>query len=540
MHHLRLGVAHLPRFSFVPVRCKVGLFGHARLVGPNKQSIQVADSPYCGRLLSQRHDQRPIRNTNGSFLSFCVFGGTEETPVRCESDADVPLLKKVLRGCGAFANSELHEPAASRNSTRLVHWLPQTQAALHNLQPLAVSQTRVLHAVDLVAGMEDDKTDLVLSAIPGVLLDLHPAEDLLQHDAKITTGALETAEKKCFSENENVQKEKKKRKRPKIKGRKQKAKASDCSNTLLAELPFANTEISKEFGITSSEKGLKKKRKRKIARESEEDADEKKKQRKDQRPNYFVSVPITNPKIKGGIEAVQDIIVQKDHRLSKAMIPVGSLHITLLVTHLSTEEEVNAAVCALTELKDVLRDLLQGKELVLPFAGIGHFRSEVAFVQLAEGDHVTTLRDLAEAVRKAFEGKGILAGDSRAFKPHLTFMKLSRSPKLRHQGVKKLDAKLYEHFERHRFGEESLSRLDLCSMLKKKTTDGYYHCEASVTLGIKRDVSFIRKALQRERGSLLKKLVWIKDLLCHPATLARIRCEMAETGVPSAGALACR
>ncbi|MGH0134286.1 UNVERIFIED_CONTAM: hypothetical protein FKN15_009542 [Acipenser sinensis] len=141
-----------------------------------------------------------------------------------------------------------------------------------------------------------------------------------------------------------------------------------------------------------------------------------------------------------GIEAIQDVIIQKDHRFSKAMIPAGTLHITLLVTYLGNEE-VSMAVCAMTEMKDTLLDILQEKELVLPFRGIGHFRSEVAFVQMAEGEHVTTLRKIAETLKKRFEEKGILVTDSKAFKPHLTFMKLSKAPKLRSQvPVKKKDA----------------------------------------------------------------------------------------------------
>lgn len=44
--------------------------------------------------------------------------------------------------------------------------------------------------------------------------------------------------------------------------------------------------------------------------------------------------------ITGGIQAVQDAIVQKDQRLSKAMVRSGSLHVTMLVMHLSSKEEI--------------------------------------------------------------------------------------------------------------------------------------------------------------------------------------------------------
>lgn len=51
------------------------------------------------------------------------------------------------------------------------------------------------------------------------------------------------------------------------------------------------------------------------------------------------------------------------------------------------------------------------------------------------------------------------------------------------KGVKKIDPKLYEKFISHRFGEEMVHRVDLCSMLKKKQSNGYYHCESSIKIG---------------------------------------------------------
>lgn len=51
------------------------------------------------------------------------------------------------------------------------------------------------------------------------------------------------------------------------------------------------------------------------------------------------------------------------------------------------------------------------------------------------------------------------------------------------KGVKKIDLKLYEKFISHRFGEEMVHRVDLCSMLKKKQNNGYYHCESSIIIG---------------------------------------------------------
>uniref|UniRef100_A0A8C3I1G0 A-kinase anchoring protein 7 n=1 Tax=Chrysemys picta bellii TaxID=8478 RepID=A0A8C3I1G0_CHRPI len=224
---------------------------------------------------------------------------------------------------------------------------------------------------------------------------------------------------------------------------------------------------------------FKKRRKRTTRRKTEED-DQTKKKKQDQ-PNYFISLPITNPEITRGIQAVQDIVVQKDHRLSQAMIRYGSLHVTLLVMHLSNEEEVGTAVRALLESKDAVEELLQGKHLDLSFQGIDDFRNQVVFVKFAASHHTAALTEISETMKKIFQEKGILAGENRAFKPHLTFMKLSKSPELRKQ-VKKIDPHLYENFKSHYFGDETLYRLDLCSMLKKKQPNGYYHCESSITV----------------------------------------------------------
>nr|XP_054347850.1 A-kinase anchoring protein 7 isoform X5 [Pongo pygmaeus] len=234
-----------------------------------------------------------------------------------------------------------------------------------------------------------------------------------------------------------------------------------------------------------------------------------KKKRKDYQPNYFLSIPITNKEIIKGIKILQNAIIQQDERLAKAMVSDGSFHITLLVMQLLNEDEVNIGIDALLELKPFIEELLQGKHLTLPFQGIGTFGNQVGFVKLAEGDHVNSLLEIAETANRTFQEKGILVGESRSFKPHLTFMKLSKSPWLRKNGVKKIDPDLYEKFISHRFGEEILYRIDLCSMLKKKQSNGYYHCESSIVIGEKNggepdDAELVRLSKRLVENAVLK------------------------------------
>nr|XP_057158576.1 A-kinase anchoring protein 7 isoform X3 [Pan paniscus] len=234
-----------------------------------------------------------------------------------------------------------------------------------------------------------------------------------------------------------------------------------------------------------------------------------KKKRKDYQPNYFLSIPITNKEIIKGIKILQNAIIQQDERLAKAMVSDGSFHITLLVMQLLNEDEVNIGIDALLELKPFIEELLQGKHLTLPFQGIGTFGNQVGFVKLAEGDHVNSLLEIAETANRTFQEKGILVGESRSFKPHLTFMKLSKSLWLRKNGVKKIDPDLYEKFISHRFGEEILYRIDLCSMLKKKQSNGYYHCESSIVIGEKNggepdDAELVRLSKRLVENAVLK------------------------------------
>lgn len=147
-----------------------------------------------------------------------------------------------------------------------------------------------------------------------------PETSSTQQEAK----ALEDGKPKGIQENK------------KSKRRRKRVGSNESVGNLLTELPFANVDISAVLEITSAaNKTVKKKRKR---HKLESEDDDKSKQQK--RPNYFVSLPITNSKIHDDIQTIQDSVLQKDNRLSKAMIPKGSYHITLFVMHLASEEDV--------------------------------------------------------------------------------------------------------------------------------------------------------------------------------------------------------
>ncbi|XP_023385585.1 A-kinase anchoring protein 7 [Pteropus vampyrus] len=282
------------------------------------------------------------------------------------------------------------------------------------------------------------------------------------------------------------------------------------ANTMdsLVDMPFATIDIKDDCRITevpqinlerSEENEWINKDQRKKGR----------KKHKDYQPNYFLSIPITNKEVTRGIKILQNAIIQQDERLAKAMTSDGSFHITLLVMQLLNDDEINIGIDALLELKPFIEEILQGKHLTLPFQGIDTFGNQIGFVKLAEGDHINLLLEIAGKTNSTFQEKGILVGESRSFKPHLTFMKLSKTPWLRKKGVKKIDLKLYEKFISHRFGEEMVHRVDLCSMLKKKQNNGYYHCALSISLSDKNggepdDAELVRLSKRLVENAVLK------------------------------------
>ncbi|KAM8832810.1 A-kinase anchor protein 7 isoform 1-T1 [Spinachia spinachia] len=305
--------------------------------------------------------------------------------------------------------------------------------------------------------------------------------DAVALDVQQDTGA-------CAAPGSNRRRMKMKMWMAKKKLMKKQLEAAD-TDTLILGLPLSLTGPTtwKELEFSSlTQKERKRRRGDRGGRvDSEEDAEMKKK-KETQRPNYFVSIPITNAEIGSAVMEIQEAMLRQEPRLAKAMLPVPTLHITLLVTHLASQEQVDLAATVLDRSGPPLAELLGGRDLVLPFLGIGHFRKEVVFVGLAPGLHRNTLDSAAELLRSEFEDQGLLQEGNRGFEPHLTIMKLSRASKLRSQGIKRVDPALYSSYTNKFFGDQTVERLDLCSMLKKKQQDGYYHTEMSLKLGGRR------------------------------------------------------
>ncbi|XP_067337673.1 A-kinase anchor protein 7 isoform X2 [Channa argus] len=391
--------------------------------------------------------------------------------------------------------SEL-KPFAHRSVNKALTRLCWYQVMNRHMQPASITCGKETVIVASDEGEEDEVgADEVVSGQKSEMKDEKLKQTVMspgQMTAEAQQGTADVQQGVADTRLNEKKKKKRKTRSEKKKLMKKKLKSADSLESLMLELPFALTSPTtwKELGFPNPE-STQKKRKRKRGDvagrvESEEDGDNKKKKRTSQRPNYFLSIPITNTEINSGVIEVQEAVLQKEPRLAKAMIPVPTLHITLLVTHLANQEQVDLAATVLAQIEPSLVELLGSRDLILPFSGISHFRKEVVFVGLAPGQHRHTLESLAELLRNRFEEHGLLQGDNRGFEPHLTIMKLSRASKLRSQGIKRVDPALYSNYTNKVFGDQMVERVDLCSMLKKKQQDGYYHTETSLHLGGRR------------------------------------------------------
>ncbi|KAL3869403.1 hypothetical protein ACJMK2_042088 [Sinanodonta woodiana] len=232
----------------------------------------------------------------------------------------------------------------------------------------------------------------------------------------------------------------------------------------------------------AKEKARKQKRKevQSSSKQSEEGEDEgsgKVTKKKKPMPNYFIAIQITNPVIHEALRKVQKRVVEQNKELLPALNPLPTLHLTVFVMYLASNEDIQRAKDALDECFKELKSQYMHNPLIVDIHGLGHFRNEVVFAKVSPEENVQKLQKIADVIETQFEAHAIPSVDKKGFKPHITIMKLSRAPKLRKKGIKKIETHLFQEFASSYFGIQEVSGLQLCAMLKPKAKSGYYQVE---------------------------------------------------------------
>ncbi|PIK56753.1 hypothetical protein BSL78_06334 [Apostichopus japonicus] len=192
-------------------------------------------------------------------------------------------------------------------------------------------------------------------------------------------------------------------------------------------------------------------------------------------PNFFVAIQVCDPEVLQSLRNVQQSVLEGDEKLKDAMVPIATLHLTVMVMHLSSEEEIIKAKAALRDCHEILGPKFCRETLNIEFHGLGHFNNQVMFAKIKDsGSTVQALYEIADIVEKRYEKYGITSTGERGFKPHLTVMKLSRAPSLRKKGVRRIKSELYKAHSNRSFGSQVMTGLQLCSINKTKGVDGYF------------------------------------------------------------------
>lgn len=204
------------------------------------------------------------------------------------------------------------------------------------------------------------------------------------------------------------------------------------------------------------------------------------------KPNYFVAIRVSDLCIHSRVQTVQDTVVSHDKRLEPALVPLETLHLTLLVIHLENKEQIEKAKKILQQCRiEILKHVLPSGAFTLKFKGLDYFTDgwqpqAVLFVKPVGREEIKILHDVADVVRDTFTRQGIPSTDTREWKPHVTVINLNKAPNLKNEGISKIPEESFSTCRDLDFGEEQVSSLHLCSMGPEMAQDGFYNCVAKI------------------------------------------------------------
>jgi len=191
------------------------------------------------------------------------------------------------------------------------------------------------------------------------------------------------------------------------------------------------------------------------------------------RPNAFVSIHIRSPEIRANVQKFQQEMVGRDRNLKSTMVSVNTLHITLMVLKLTSEEDEKRALKNLCNVtKGISTSLAKPVKIVVQ--GIGTFSSQIVFAEITEKKLLT---DIASKIQSHLKCGGFPSTDSRRFRAHLSLAKVHSGSEVHY-----IPLYSYSHLQDTYFGTDLIAGFELLSMSKQKDSSGYYYSFGSCML----------------------------------------------------------
>ena len=222
------------------------------------------------------------------------------------------------------------------------------------------------------------------------------------------------------------------------------------------------------------------------------------------RPTHFVCLRINDEEVKARVQKVIDHVTKLNPQLAEGIIKPTSLHVTVCMIQLSTDEQIETAkrvfnACQLRFLT-VLPDCVK-----MEFTGVDNFRERLIYVKVKP---LPGLSKLFSHLIEQFQLAGLKTpGNHEEYTPHITLLRLSR-PLQRQLDTKLINPECYRPFLVKDLGKQTISSLHLCSMHAPAQSDGFYLKYATITnslLGLPRDfVDLVELKLKdlKQRGYL--------------------------------------
>ncbi|XP_064606358.1 uncharacterized protein LOC135471184 [Liolophura sinensis] len=197
------------------------------------------------------------------------------------------------------------------------------------------------------------------------------------------------------------------------------------------------------------------------------------------RPNYFLALRITDQEIIKNVEKVRNAILKAEPRYGDCCIPNSSLHVTLCVIRLDTDENVKNAVQILQKAKSELANMApKGKALKLD--GVSNFYDRVIYAKV---QYPPEFLGFVDHLKMCLWEGGVSNKDGYEFVPHMTIMKVSR-PAARLIGTSKVNPNISAAHTDTYFGTQSIDGIHLCAMGDDRREDGFYITPVSIDFGM--------------------------------------------------------
>jgi len=203
-------------------------------------------------------------------------------------------------------------------------------------------------------------------------------------------------------------------------------------------------------------------------------------------PNYFISLPIKNAKLKENLFNLTNDLADSNQNISKYLIPDTSYHITLCTLRCDSDEELET-------VKNVMEIFFEDETLIedyfpidLKFDSIGEFYNKVLFIK-CNCDKIESLEAVKRKLLDKLESVFVnTAGNYYDFIPHLTIFKINKSTKETNtDSVDSLVNKyVWNKYENKQFGNQSINEIHLCKMGNIQELKAY-PIEHTVKIGIK-------------------------------------------------------